>query len=109
MNENTTIEKMRKMRMMTMAELYRGSLSDNLYREMDLDDFMATIVDAEWETRQNKNIDNLIHRASFKEKAAATDIDYNPSRGLDRNMFERLLSMGFITRRENVILTGCKW
>lgn len=106
MNENTTIEKMRKMRMMTMAELYRSSLSDNLYREMSLDDFLATIIDAEWEARQNKNIDNLIYKASFKEKAAATDIDYNPSRGLDRNMFERLLSLGFINRRENIILTG---
>ncbi|MGJ1397660.1 ATP-binding protein, partial [Sphingobacterium multivorum] len=71
MNENTTIEKMRKMRMITMAELYRSSLSDNLYREMSLDDFLATIIDAEWEARQNKNIDNLIYRASFKEKAAA--------------------------------------
>lgn len=106
MNENTTIEKMRKMRMITMAELYRSSLSDNLYREMSLDDFIATIIDAEWEARQNKNIDNLIYRASFKEKAAATDIDYNPSRNLDRNMFERLLSLGFINRKENIILTG---
>jgi len=106
MNQNTTIEKMRKMRMITMAELYRSSLSDNLYREMSLDDFMATIIDAEWEARQNKNIDNLIYRASFKEKAAATDIDYHPSRSLDRNMFERLLSLGFINRKENIILTG---
>ena len=63
MNENTTIEKMRKMRMITMAELYRSSLSDNLYREMSLDDFIATIIDAEWEAKQNKNIDNLIYRA----------------------------------------------
>lgn len=106
MNENTTIEKMRKMRMTTMAELYRSSVNENLYREMSVDDFMATIIDAEWEARQNKNIDNLIQKACFKEKAAATDIDYTPSRGLDRNMFERLLSLGFINRRENVILTG---
>lgn len=106
MNENTTIEKMRKMRMTTMAELYRSSVNENLYREMSVDDFIATIIDAEWEARQNKNIDNLIQKAGFKEKAAATDIDYTPSRGLDRNMFERLLSLGFINRRENVILTG---
>lgn len=106
MNRNTTIEKMRNMRMLTMAELYHASLSENLYREMSLDDFMATIVDAEWEARQNRNIENLIYKASFKERAAATDIDYNPSRSLDRNMFERLLSLGFINRRENIILTG---
>lgn len=49
MNENQTIEKMRKIRMMTMAELYKGSLNDNHYREMTLDDFIATIIDAEWE------------------------------------------------------------
>lgn len=106
MNENTTIEKMRRMRMNTMADLYHASLTENLYREMHLDDFIATVIDAEWEARQNKNIDNLIQRASFKERAAATDIDYTASRGLDRNMFERLLSLGFVNRRENIILTG---
>jgi len=55
MNENTTIEKMRKMRMITMAELYRSSLSDNLYCEMSLDDFLATIIDAEWEASVNSH------------------------------------------------------
>lgn len=37
MNENTTIEKMRRMRMNTMADLYHASLTENLYREMHLE------------------------------------------------------------------------
>lgn len=52
MNENTTIDKMRRMRMNTMADLYHASLNENLYREMHLDDFIATVIDAEWEARR---------------------------------------------------------
>ncbi len=106
MNENGTIEKMRRMRMNTMAELYQRCLKENLFHELGVDDLLATLVDAEWENRENRNINNLIQRACFKQKASAGDIDYLSCRGLERTMFERLLTLGFVNRKENIILTG---
>src|SRR5690606_33215392 len=103
MNEHNTIEKMRRMRMNAMAALYHRSLTENLHRDETTADFLALLVDSE---SQNRQIDSLIQHAGFRQAAPATDIDYLTPRNLDKNTFERLLSLGFITRRENIILTG---
>ncbi len=106
MNEHNTVEKMRRMRMNAMAALYHRSINEHLYQDYTLDDFIAMLVDIEWESRQNRNIENLIQRAAFKEAASASDIDYQSRRGLDKTMFERLLGLNFLAKKENIIVTG---
>lgn len=97
---------MRAMRLRTMAELYQQSLAGNLLDELSLDEVMATLIDAEWEDRQQRKIASLIKRAGFRQQAAATDIDYHPDRGLDKTMMGRLLSLNFVKKAENLIITG---
>lgn len=92
--------------MNTMAELYHRHLSEHLYQEMTPDELLSFLVDSEWESRQNRSIDNLIHLAGFKHQASPTDIDYHSSRNLDKALFERLLGLAFIKNRSNVIITG---
>ena len=75
MNEHNTVEKMRRMRMNAMASLYHSSLTDNLFQDYSLDSFLSMLIDAEWENRQNRNIQNLITRAGFKQAASAADVD----------------------------------
>ncbi len=106
MNPHNTLEKMRAMRMKTMAELYHQSVQANLYNDLSTDEFMAMLVDSEWEERERRKIANLINRAGFKAQARATDIDYHSSRGLDKTMMQRLLSLNFIKNAENLIITG---
>lgn len=106
MNTNTTIEKMRHMRLKSMADIYHQSLQQNLYTDYTIDDYLSLLVDTEWESRQNKQISNLIAAAGFKQAAAATDIDYSSPRNLDKNNFERLLTLGFLHNRENLIIEG---
>jgi len=106
MNPNHTIEKMRAMRMKTMAELYHQNLNGGLSAELSIDDFMTMLIEAEWEERQSRRIARLIKQAGFKSQATPTDIDYDPGRGLDKTQITRLLSLGFISRNENIIITG---
>lgn len=106
MNPHTTLDKMRAMRLRAMAELYQQSLSSNIYQPLSVDEVMDTLIDAEWEDRQQRKIAGLIKRAGFRQQAAATDIDYHPDRRLDKTMMGRLLSLTFITRAENLIITG---
>lgn len=94
------------MRMNAMATHYHRSISENLYQEYTMDDFLSLLVDTEWESRENRNIESLIQRAGFKQVAAASDIDYQTQRGLDKTSFERLLSLNFIRKKENLIITG---
>ncbi|MCC5906208.1 MAG: IS21-like element helper ATPase IstB [Balneolaceae bacterium] len=106
MNPHNTQEKMRAMRLKTMAELYQQSLANNMYGQYSVDEVMSTLIDAEWEERQQRKITNLTKRAGFRQQAAPTDIDYHPDRGLDKTLMGRLLSLRFIKKAENLIITG---
>lgn len=106
MNNQNTIEKMKKMRLYAMADNYHNSLQNNLNRDYTIDQYLALLVDLEWEYRYNKRIENLIASANFRYPASVQDVDYSANRSLDRNTFERLAMLDFIKRGENVIITG---
>ncbi len=106
MNPHTTLDKMRAMRLKAMAELYQQSLSSTVFSDVSLDDVLATLVDTEWEARQQRKMKALLKTAGFRQQAHPTDIDYHPDRGLDRTLMGRLLSLSFVQKRENLIITG---
>jgi DNA replication protein DnaC len=106
MNPHNTLEKMRLMQLTTMARLYHQNLSEKLYQELSLDDFLSLLVDQEWEERQRTKINNLIRAAGFRSSVSAHDIDYQGQRNLDKTLMQRLLSLGFLKNRENIIITG---
>lgn len=106
MNNQSTIEKMKQMRLYAMAENHYNSTQNNLHRDYTLDQYLALLIDQEWEYRYNKRIQNLITTASFRYPASVQDVDYSANRSLDKNTFERLALLDFIKRGENVIITG---
>lgn len=106
MNQNPTLDKLKAMRLNAMAELYNQHLIQNTCQGMTFDEQLALLVHHQWEDRQNRRIDRLLKQASFKQQASIVNMDYTKQRNLDRNMFERLTTLGFIKRKENIIITG---
>lgn len=106
MNNFTTIEKMKQMRLNGMAQTYHSSITENLYSDYTLDEYVGLLVDQEWEDRQQRKIENMIRQAKFRLQASANNIDYTSNRSLDKNQFERLLSLNFIKRQQNIIIVG---
>lgn len=106
MNQQTTIEKMKSMRLKGMAQSHYSNIENNLYQDYTIDQYTAHLVDQEWESRQNRKIINLIRSARFNTSADIKDIDYTAERGLDKNVFDRLTSLDFMKRKENIIITG---
>lgn len=106
MNDQNTIEKMKQMRLKGMAEYHYQALQNKLHRDCTTDQYLALLVDTEWESRQNRKMGALIKAAGFKMGASINDIDYTGPRNLDRNYFERLATLNFIENRENIIITG---
>ena len=106
MNQQTTIEKMKQLRLLGMASTYHQSLTEHLYQDYTQDQFTALLVDQEWEDRQNRKIKNLIRQANFRLPVSTHDIDYTSKRKLDKNQFERLLGLQFLSQAENIIFTG---
>ena len=106
MNNNQTIEKLKDMRLNAMAQMHQHHLQNNLYNESTPDEYIGLLADHEWEDRENKKIQRLLLKAGFRQKASVADVDHATARNLDKNMFNRLTSLGFIDKKENIILTG---
>ncbi len=106
MNNQNTIEKMKQMRLGGMAEMHYTNTTNNINLEYTIDQYVAMLVDQEWENRQNRKIKNLIKNAKFRYPATIKDIDYSANRQLDKNTFERLALLDFVRNHENVIITG---
>jgi DNA replication protein DnaC len=106
MNQNETIEKLRKMRLGAMARMHHQHLGSQNFNEMTPDEYLSLLTDHEFEERQQNKINRLIKQARFKQQAAMSDINYAHPRNLEKAMFQRLAALEFINKRENIIITG---
>lgn len=106
MNNQSTIEKMKHMRLSGMAEMHYTNIKSNINLDYTIDQYVGMLVDQEWENRQNNKIKNLIKAARFRYPATILDVDYTANRQLDKNTFQRLALLDFVRNRENVIITG---
>ena len=106
MNNNQTVEKLKQMRLTAMAELHLQHVKSNKFNDITPDEYMALMADHEWEDRENKKISRLLNQAGFRQKASTAEVSYTEARNLDKNMFSRLATLDFITKKENIILTG---
>lgn len=106
MNNNQTIEKLKQMRLGAMAELHLQYVKNNQLNDITIDEYLGLLIEHEWEHRQNMKIERLIRQARFRQKASIAEVSYVHTRNLDKNMFNRLATLDFIRRNENIIITG---
>ena len=103
---NQTIEKLRNMRLSAMAQLHQQYVKENRFEGITCDEYLAILIDHQWEDRENNKIERLLKQASFRQNANLGDINYSGDRNLDKNMFARLGTLDFVLRKENIIICG---
>jgi DNA replication protein DnaC len=94
------------MRLEAMAQLHEQQLASNQCAPMTNDEYLGLLTDHQWEARQHQKTSRLLKQAHFKQSTTLEQINYTQQRNLDKNMFQRLATLGFIDRRENLIITG---
>lgn len=81
----TTITKLREMRLGVMANAVKDQLSDSQYASMAFEDRLGLLIDAEWTARKNNRLQKLIRQATFSEPGACLEnVEYLPDRNLKR-------------------------
>jgi DNA replication protein DnaC len=105
MNANT-LEKMRKMKFFGMFRAFKTSLEGEQNQTCSPDEMIATLIEAEWDDRQNRAIERQLKNARFRYKAAIEQIYYHTDRNMDRNMIMRFAECSFIDKHENILITG---
>lgn len=106
MNNTQTSEKLRAMRLQAMAELHEQHMASNQHSSMTIDEYLALLTDHQWEAKQHQKASRLLKQAHFKQRTTLEEINYAQQRNLDKNMFQRLATLDFIRKKENLIITG---
>jgi DNA replication protein DnaC len=102
----TTLDKMRKMKFFGMFRSFKTSLESGNQETCTADEMVATLIEAEWDDRQNRNIERQLKNARFRYKAALEELHYHTERNIDRNLIMRLAECKFIDKHENILITG---
>jgi len=102
---NQTIEKMKTMKLYGMARAMASAIDMGI-KDITPDQFIAHLVDAEWDDRYNRRLDRLIKNAKFRYRASIDEIDFSLSRNLDKNMVLRFSDCSFVKNKKNIIITG---
>jgi len=105
---NQTAEKLRSMKLHAMAAEYiRQAESPNM-DALSHDERFGMLTDAEWTARYNNRVRQLTLDAKLRVSSACfSDLDYRPSRKLDRAYVARLSDFAWVRETKNMIITGC--
>lgn len=102
----TTLTKMRQMKFYGMQDAFKIAIETGKTDHYTMDQFIAQLIDAEWDDRQNRKITQYINNARFRYKASVEKIIYSQERNLDQNKLLRFAEGSFIKTGENILITG---
>ena len=105
MNE-TTLSKMRQMKLFGMHDTFKTAIETGKNDSYTMDQFIAQMVEAEWDDRQNRKITRNIKNARFRYRASVENIIFEESRNIDKNKMMRLFDCTFIKNGESILITG---
>jgi len=100
------LEKMRKMRLLGMHRAFKTSIENGKTENFTADEMTSFLIDSEWDDRQNRSIERGMRNARFRYKSTIEQIDYTGDRGIDKNQIHRFADGSFITKKENILITG---
>lgn len=107
MNSNqATLNKMTDMRLHGMAQAFRTLQETGRNMELTSDELVSFLIDSEWDEKHNRRLNRLTKAARFRYRAALEDIDYTLDRNLDKNQILRLADCSWISRGQDLLITG---
>jgi DNA replication protein DnaC len=104
MLNNQTIEKLKDMKLKTMAQML--SQPDPSYLELSFEERLGLMVEKEWIAKKNSKIKRLLRNANLGLNACIEDIDYSSDRTINKQSILELASCDFIEKSLNIITTG---
>ena len=101
-----TIDNLRELRLPDMAQALEEQRANAATQELNFEERLGLLVDAEVHGRKNKKQQRLYRAAKLKVSACPEDIDYRARRGLNRQVVSNLITCDWIERHLNTIITG---
>ena len=103
---STILNTMASLKLHGMRTTYRPLLEKLAHHEMTHDELIGTLIQSEWEHRENSKVHRYLQQAKFRYGASLEEIDLDANRGIDKNKLLRLTDGTFIRKKENLLITG---
>jgi len=103
---NASLTLMRELNLAGMADAYQAVLELPLNQQLQGDELVARLVDAEQQHRQNKRMKMYTRLSKLRYQANIQDIQCSEHRNLSRAQLAKLSDGAWIERGENLLLTG---
>lgn len=78
----------------------------NTYQALSFLERLQLLLDQECQMREQRKQQRLIHQARLKLHASLQDIDYRPTRNLQRSHIAQLAQGDWLQRAQNLLITG---
>jgi len=101
-----TLEKMGQMKLLGMQRMFQSIIESNNHQNLTTDELISMLVQSEWEDRESRKLQRRLRSARFRYQASIEEINYQHNRNLDKNMIIRFSDCSFISRGENMLITG---
>jgi len=103
----TQIEtQMTQLRLQGMAQSWKIMLETRRTHELSLSEGLELLLQAEQEQRGNRRFSRLVKSARFRYQASIEELNFDPSRGLDKSLVSSLAMGRYIEKGEAVLITG---
>jgi DNA replication protein DnaC len=99
-------EQMTQLRLAGMKTLYSSLSETRQLQNLNLDEGLELLLQAETENRNTRRTERLTQKARFRYKASLSEINYLENRNLDKNLIASLSDCSFINKGQSIIITG---
>ena len=98
--------KLTQLRLKGMLRTWEALAETRRIQELSFADGMEMLLQAEDEERRNNRFERLLKNAKFRYQASIEELNYDPSRELDKNLITELATCQFIANGESLVVTG---
>lgn len=107
MLDHPTLHHLKALRLDGMAEAFAELQMQDRAAELTHAEWLGLLVDREVASRETKRFETRMRTARLRHVGASPeDVDYRARRGLDKALFQNLLTGRWITDKRNLIITG---
>ncbi|UOA17050.1 IS21-like element helper ATPase IstB [Sulfitobacter dubius] len=107
MLDHSTLDHLEALRLDGMAEAFAELESQDAAADFSHAEWLGLLVDREGASRETMRIEARMRPARLRHVGACPeDVDYRARRGLDKALFQSLLTGRWITDKRNLIITG---
>ncbi|MEO8666733.1 MAG: IS21-like element helper ATPase IstB [Ignavibacteria bacterium] len=106
MNNSTTLQLMRTLKLTGMADHFEASQKLPLHQQPSSEILIAQLLDAESMYRDHRKTKTAIHNAKFRYQANLNDVICNTQRNLNKEILSKLADTSFVDRGDNILITG---